>query len=79
MPEWIVALGLVGVGLLMGEPDPVPRGKETRPAPLVRHARARGDHAALFIIVEHAVTLFAVVVAYVLSGPVEWLGAATPV
>jgi CDP-diacylglycerol--serine O-phosphatidyltransferase len=72
MPEWIVALGVVGVGLLMVSPIPYRSGKELD----LRHSFGTLVLVVitlLLIIVEHAVTLFAVVVAYALSGPVEWL------
>jgi CDP-diacylglycerol--serine O-phosphatidyltransferase len=72
VPEWLVALSVVGVGLLMVSPIPYHSGKELD----LRHSFGTLVLAViliLLVIVEPSVTLFAIAVAYVLSGPVEWL------
>jgi CDP-diacylglycerol--serine O-phosphatidyltransferase len=72
VPEWIVAAGVVALGLLMVSPIPYRSGKELD----LRHSFGTlvlVVIALLLVIVEHSVTLFAIGVAYVLSGPVDWL------
>jgi CDP-diacylglycerol--serine O-phosphatidyltransferase len=72
VPEWLVALSVVGLGLLMVSPLPYRSGKELD----LRHSFGTlvlVVIALLLVIVEHSVTLFAILVAYVLSGPVDWL------
>jgi CDP-diacylglycerol--serine O-phosphatidyltransferase len=72
VPEWLVALSVVGVGLLMVSPIPYRSGKELD----LRHSFGTlvlVVIALLLVIVEHKVTLFAIVIAYGFSGPVEWL------
>ncbi|TMA34901.1 MAG: CDP-diacylglycerol--serine O-phosphatidyltransferase [Deltaproteobacteria bacterium] len=72
MPEWLVALSVVGVGLLMVSPIPYRSGKELD----LRHSFGTlvlVVIAILLVLVEHWVTLFAIVVAYMFSGPVELL------
>jgi CDP-diacylglycerol---serine O-phosphatidyltransferase len=72
VPEWLIALSVVGVGLLMVSPIPYRSGKELD----LRHSFGTlvlVVIALLLVLIEHSVTLFAIVVAYMLSGPVEWL------
>jgi len=72
VPEWLVALSVVGVGLLMVSPIPYRSGKELD----LRHSFGTlvlVVIAILLVLVEHSVTLFAIVVAYMFSGPVELL------
>ena len=71
-PEWLIALAVVGVGLLMVSPIPYRSGKELD----LRHSFGTlvlVVIAILLVLVEHWVTLFAIVVAYMFSGPVELL------
>jgi CDP-diacylglycerol--serine O-phosphatidyltransferase len=72
VPEWLVACGVVALGLLMVSPIPYRSGKELD----LRHSFGTlvlVVIALLLVIVEPSVTLFAIGVAYVLSGPVDWL------
>src|SRR5258705_7587390 len=72
VPEWLVALSVVGGGLLMVSPIPYRSGKELG----LRHSFGTlvlVVIALLLVLGEHSVTLFAIVVAYVLSGPLELL------
>jgi CDP-diacylglycerol---serine O-phosphatidyltransferase len=72
VPEWLVAASVVGLGLLMVSPIPYRSGKELD----LRHSFGTlvlVVIALLLVIVEHSVTLFAIAVAYALSGPVDWL------
>ena len=72
VPEWMVAASVVALGLLMVSPIPYRSGKEID----LRHSFGTlvlAVIAFLLVIVEHSVTLFAIGVAYVLSGPVDWL------
>ena len=72
VPEWLVALSVVGLGLLMVSPLPYRSGKEID----LRHSFGTlvlAVIALLLVIVEHSVTLFVIGVAYVLSGPIDWL------
>jgi CDP-diacylglycerol---serine O-phosphatidyltransferase len=72
VPEWMVAASVVALGLLMVSPIPYRSGKELD----LRHSFGTlvlVVIALLLVIVEHSVTLFAILVAYVLSGPVDWL------
>ncbi len=72
VPEFLVALSVVGLGLLMVSPLPYRSGKEID----LRHSFGTlvlAVIALLLVIVEPSVTLFAIGVAYMLSGPVDWL------
>jgi CDP-diacylglycerol---serine O-phosphatidyltransferase len=72
VPEWLVALSVVGLGLLMVSPIPYRSGKELD----LRHSFGTlvlAVIALLLVIIEPKVTLFVIGVAYVLSGPVDWL------
>jgi CDP-diacylglycerol--serine O-phosphatidyltransferase len=71
-PEWLIALSVVGLGLLMVSPIPYRSGKEID----LRHSFGTlvlVVIALLLVIVEHSVTLFVISAAYVFSGPVDWL------
>jgi CDP-diacylglycerol--serine O-phosphatidyltransferase len=72
VPEWMVAASVVGLGLLMVSPIPYRSGKEID----LRHSFGTlvlVVIAFLLVLVEHSVTLFAILCAYVLSGPIDWL------
>jgi CDP-diacylglycerol--serine O-phosphatidyltransferase len=72
VPEVAVAGGVVLLGLLMVSPIPYRSGKELD----LRHSYGTlvlVVIALLLIVQEPSVTLFAIGIAYVLSGPVEWL------
>jgi len=72
VPEIAVAGGVVLLGLLMVSPIPYRSGKELD----LRHSYGTlvlVVIALLLIVQEPSVTLFAIGIAYVLSGPVEWL------
>jgi CDP-diacylglycerol--serine O-phosphatidyltransferase len=72
VPEWLVATGVVALGLLMVSPIPYRSGKELD----LRHSFGTlvlVVIALLLVIQEPSVTLFAIGVAYVLSGPADWL------
>jgi phosphatidylserine synthase len=72
VPEWLVALSVVGLGLLMVSPLPYRSGKELD----LRHSFGTlvlVVIALLLVIIEPKVTLFGIGVAYVMSGPVDWL------
>jgi CDP-diacylglycerol--serine O-phosphatidyltransferase len=72
VPEWLVALSVVGVGLLMVSPIPYRSGKELD----LRHSFGTlvlVVIAILLVIARPSETLFAIAVAYMFSGPVEWL------
>ena len=72
VPEWLVALSVVGVGLMMVSPIPYRSFKELD----LRHSFGTlvlVVIAFLLVLIEHSVTLFAICVAYLLSGPVDWL------
>ncbi|MEM7413735.1 MAG: CDP-diacylglycerol--serine O-phosphatidyltransferase [Myxococcota bacterium] len=72
VPAWSVGLGVVGLGLLMVSPIPYRSGKELD----LRHSYGTlvlVVIALLLVIQEPAVTLFAIGVAYVFSGPVDWV------
>jgi len=72
VPEWLVALSVVALGLLMVSPIPYRSGKELD----LRHSFGTLVFvviALLLVIIEPKVTLFAIGGAYVLSGPVDWL------
>jgi phosphatidylserine synthase len=72
VPEWLVALSVVGLGLLMVARSRIAAARSSTCA--TRSARSCSSVIALLlVIVEHSVTLFAIGVAYVLSGPVDWL------
>jgi CDP-diacylglycerol--serine O-phosphatidyltransferase len=71
VPELLVALGVVALGLLMVSPIPYRSNKELD----LRHSYGTlvlVVIALLLVIQEPSVTLFAIGVAYVLSGPVSW-------
>ena len=71
-PAWLVALSVVGLGLLMVSPIPYRSGKEVD----LRHSYGTlvlVVIALLLVIQEPSVTLFALAVAYVLSGPIDLL------
>jgi CDP-diacylglycerol---serine O-phosphatidyltransferase len=71
-PEVLVAAGVVLLGLLMVSPIPYRSGKELD----LRHSWGTlvlVVIAILLIVQEPSVTLFAIGIAYTLSGPVEWL------
>jgi CDP-diacylglycerol---serine O-phosphatidyltransferase len=72
VPEWAVACGVVALGLLMVSPIPYRSGKELD----LRHSFGTlvlVVIALLLVVQEPSVTLFALGVAYVFSGPVDWL------
>ncbi len=72
VPELLIAMSVVGLGLLMVSPIPYRSGKEID----LRHSFGTlvlVVIAFLLVLVEHSVTLFAILCAYVLSGPVDWL------
>jgi CDP-diacylglycerol--serine O-phosphatidyltransferase len=72
VPEWLVAIGVVALGLLMVSPIPYRSGKELD----LRHSFGTlvlVVIVALLVILEPSVTIFAIGVAYVFSGPVDWL------
>lgn len=72
VPEIVVALGVVMLGLLMVSPIPYRNGKELD----LRHSYGTlvlVVIALLLVVQEPSVTLFCIGVAYVASGPVEWL------
>jgi CDP-diacylglycerol--serine O-phosphatidyltransferase len=72
VPEIAVACGVVLLGLLMVSPIPYRSGKELD----LRHSYGTlvlVVIALLLIVQEPSVTLFAIGIAYVVSGPVEWL------
>lgn len=72
VPEIAVALGVVALGLLMVSPIPYRNGKELD----LRHSWGTlvlVVIALLLVIQEPSVTLFCIGIAYVASGPVEWL------
>ena len=72
VPEVVVASGVVVLGLLMVSPIPYRSGKELD----LRHSYGTlvlVVIALALIVQEPSVTLFAIGLAYVLSGPVEWL------
>jgi CDP-diacylglycerol--serine O-phosphatidyltransferase len=72
VPEIVVAVGVVVLGLLMVSPIPYHNGKEID----LRHSYGTlvlVVIALLLVIQEPSVTLFAIGVAYVSSGPLEWL------
>jgi len=72
VPEFAVAVGVVMLGLLMVSPIPYQNGKEID----LRHSYGTlvlVVIALLLVIQEPSVTLFAIGVAYVSSGPLEWL------
>jgi CDP-diacylglycerol---serine O-phosphatidyltransferase len=72
VPEIVVAVGMVVLGLLMVSPIPYRSGKELD----LRHSYGTlvlVVIALLLIIQEPSVTLFAIGSAYALSGPAEWL------
>ncbi|NRA08200.1 MAG: CDP-diacylglycerol--serine O-phosphatidyltransferase [Myxococcales bacterium] len=72
VPEVMVALGVVGLGLLMVSPIPYRSGKEMD----LRHSYGTlvlVVIALLLIVQEPAVTLFLIGIVYLLSGPVDWL------
>jgi CDP-diacylglycerol--serine O-phosphatidyltransferase len=71
-PEIVVALGVVLLGLLMVSPIPYRSFKELD----LRHSYGTlvlVVIALLFVIQVPSVTLFAIGIAYVVSGPMEWL------
>jgi CDP-diacylglycerol--serine O-phosphatidyltransferase len=72
VPEWLVAAGVVALGLLMVSPIPYRSGKGLD----LRHSFGTlvlVVIAMLLVIQEPSVTLFAIGIAYVLSGPADWL------
>jgi len=72
VPEVLVALAVVGLGLLMVSPIPYRSGKELD----LRHSYGTlvlVVIALLLVIQEPSVTLFAIGIAYVSSGPLGWL------
>jgi len=72
VPAFAVALGVVALGLLMVSPIPYRSNKELD----LRHSYGTlvlVVIALLLVIQEPSVTLFAIGVAYVLSGPVAWV------
>ena len=72
VPELVVAAGVVVLGLLMVSPIPYRSNKELD----LRHSYGTlvlVVIALLLVIQEPSVTLFAIGVAYVLSGPLGWL------
>ena len=72
VPEWLVAIGVVALGLLMVSPIPYRSGKELD----LRHSFGTLVLVVivlLLVILEPSVTLFAIGIAYVFSGPVDWL------
>lgn len=72
VPAWLVALAVVALGLLMVSPIPYRSGKELD----LRHSYGTlvlVVIALLLVIQEPSVTLFAIGVAYVLSGPLDWV------
>jgi CDP-diacylglycerol--serine O-phosphatidyltransferase len=72
VPALVVALGVVALGLLMVSPIPYRSNKELD----LRHSYGTlvlVVIALLLVIQEPSVTLFAIGVAYVLSGPVAWV------
>jgi CDP-diacylglycerol--serine O-phosphatidyltransferase len=72
VPEWLVAVGVVALGLLMVSPIPYRSGKELD----LRHSFSTlvlVVIAMLLVIARPSETLFTIGVVYVLSGPVEWL------
>jgi CDP-diacylglycerol--serine O-phosphatidyltransferase len=72
VPEWLIAASVVGLGLLMVSPIPYRSGKEVD----LRHSFGTlvlVVIAGLLVIIEPSVTLFALCVAYMFSGPVEWV------
>ena len=72
VPEFLVAGGVVLLGLLMVSPIPYRSGKELD----LRHSYGTlvlVIIALVLIIQEPSVTLFAIGIAYVVSGPFEWL------
>ena len=72
VPEWMVGFGVVALGLLMVSPIPYRSGKELD----LRHSYGTlvlVVIAILLVIQEPAVTLFAIGIAYVLSGPFDWI------
>jgi CDP-diacylglycerol--serine O-phosphatidyltransferase len=72
VPEWLVAASVVALGLLMVSPIPYRSNKELD----LRHSYGTlvlVVIALLLVIQEPSVTLFAIGVAYVCSGPVAWV------
>ncbi|MDH5565670.1 MAG: CDP-diacylglycerol--serine O-phosphatidyltransferase, partial [Myxococcales bacterium] len=72
VPEIVVAVGVVLLGLLMVSPIPYRSGKELD----LRHSFGTlvlVVIALLLVIQEPSVTLFVIGVAYIFSGPFEWL------
>ena len=72
VPAWLVALAVVGLGLLMVSPIPYRSGKE------LDLRQSYGTLvlvviALLLVIQEPSVTLFALGIAYLGSGPVDWV------
>jgi CDP-diacylglycerol--serine O-phosphatidyltransferase len=71
VPEWLVAGGVVALGLLMVSPIPYRSNKELD----LRHSYWTLVFvviALLLVIQEPSVTLFVIGVAYVVSGPAAW-------
>jgi CDP-diacylglycerol--serine O-phosphatidyltransferase len=71
VPEWLVACGVVALGLLMVSPIPYRSNKELD----LRHSYWTLVFvviALLLVIQEPSVTLFVIGVAYVISGPAAW-------
>jgi CDP-diacylglycerol--serine O-phosphatidyltransferase len=71
VPELVVALGVVALGLLMVSPIPYRSNKQLD----LRHSwqtLVLVVIALLLIVLEHQVTLFVIAITYVLSGPAEW-------
>jgi CDP-diacylglycerol--serine O-phosphatidyltransferase len=72
VPEFVVAVGMALLGLLMVSPIPYRSGKELD----LRHSYGTLVLAVIalaLVVQEPSVTLFALGLAYVASGPVEWL------
>jgi CDP-diacylglycerol--serine O-phosphatidyltransferase len=72
VPELLIAAGVVTLGLLMVSPIPYRSGKELD----LRHSWSTlvlVVIALALVVQEPSVTLFVIGIAYVLSGPVEWL------
>jgi phosphatidylserine synthase len=71
VPELLVALGVVALGLLMVSPIPYRSNKQLD----LRHSwqtLVLVVIALLLIVLEYQVTLFVIAIAYALSGPAEW-------
>ena len=72
IPEFMIGVGVVGLGLLMVSPIPYRSGKEMD----LRHSYGTlvlVVIALLLFVQEPSVTLFLIGIAYLISGPAGWL------